>query len=191
MTAPLLPVLAVQLVANADHVCPEVVSRPGARALHLQRHDDLGTAHAGPDFTPTGALIRRARPMCGQRARRWYRTAVDDRPLCRRCARAADRLAAARGVTRQMAVQHLRPDDVVEALDHARSAAELSECVQLACEAGLIASVIKTPDGPVQLSRLVRAARRRITAPPVIGQRDRNWADRLNPPGSRYPRRYR
>lgn len=187
MTAALLPELAVLMVATADCLSPEVVSRPDARTLHLQRHDGQPLQ----DFTDRGVLARRCRPMCGQRARRWYRTPIDSRPLCRRCSRAAARLAAAGGVTHEQAVQQLQPRDVAALLDRARTPADVSQAVQLACQAQLVAATVVTDDGPVVLSRLVRDARRRVNRPSAVGPRDRNWADRLNPPGSRYPRRYR
>ena len=186
--SPVLPALAVQLVAAADCLSPDLVSRTGARALHLHRKD-LTTSRS--DFTPAGALAGRCRPLCGQRARRWHRASVDGRPLCRRCAKAAARLATTAGVTRERAARLLTVADLTAALEHARTSGEVSEAVQLACEAGLIAAVVQTDDGPVLLSRLIRTARQRLSRPPVVGQRDRNWADRLNPPGSRYPRRYR
>lgn len=189
MTAPLLLDLAVLMVATADHMCPEVVTRPNARAQHLQRND------GGPrlrDFTDHGVLVRGLRPMCGQKARRWYRAPSSDcRPLCRRCASAAERFATSRDVTREVAAQRLQAADIAAALRRATTTSQISEAVQLACEAGLIAATVPAPGGPVLLTRLVRDARRRVTRPPAVGQRDRNWADRLNPPGSRYPRRYR
>jgi hypothetical protein len=176
---------AVHLLAVADKLRPEVVSRPGARTLHLQRTD----GHVRDDFTARGALHRSQRPLCGQQSRRWYRTAIDGRPLCRRCARVVQRATACVAPTAVC----LPVEDLATALDAARSADDVSAVVLVALATpGLITRPVQTDDGPLPLMRLIRRARLRVSRPPVVEQRDHNWASRLKTsPASRYPRRFR
>lgn len=190
MSTPMLPAVATLLVGIADGSEPApLVSRPSSPVVHVRRY----TRRA---FTSRGVLHRGLHPLCGQRGRRWYRTPTGDcRPLCRRCAAAAERFATARGVTRQVAVERLDPGDIAAVLDRARTAADVSAAVLLACEAGLITKKVPTPAGPVLLTRLIHDARRRVTtaAASNLGPRDRNWADQvLDRPSARYhPRRHR
>lgn len=182
MTAPpMLPATALALAAAVDGAPAQLVSRPSAAVLHVQRA-------AACRFTPRGAVRRGLRPACGQPARRWHRSSIDGRPLCLRCARVAARWSSTVDGRPAVSLEQL-----VATLDHARSDSDVSAVLVVASAAGLLGRTVPGPDRPLRLTELIRNTRRRFTHPSVLDQRDRNWADQvLDRPSARYhPRRKR
>lgn len=186
MTA-LLPAVAVALMTLADvGERPALVSSRRSRSLHLYRPDPrlLGDA-----LTERGVLRRGRRPLCGQRARRWYAAGIDGRPLCRKCSAAA--LALSPVVDGDRVARLVPLEDVLATVLAARTEADVSAVQILTCNAGYLGRMVDGPDGRVLLTRLIGAARVRVTSAPVLGPRDHAWAARRLRPVSRFPRRVR
>jgi hypothetical protein len=190
----LLPALAVAHLTAAEGIAPVLVSSRRSRSLHLHRLDggrgrDFATAHAA-SFTDRGVLRRGERPLCGQRSRRWYSAAIDGRPLCRRCCRAA--MAVSSTVNGSRAAHLVSLDDVVTTVVTARTDRDVSAAQLLACNAGYIARRVTSPDGHVLLTRLIAQARTRVGARrSPLGPADRSWGERRLPLASAFPRRVR
>jgi hypothetical protein len=144
----LLPLVAAAVVDGGQLVArslrgPLHVAVPGSRGL-----------------TPTGRLRRGAGPVCGQHARLWRASTPDGRALCRRCAAHLERRTTP--AQRQAAAATVRPDDLVVALENARTVGEVSELQILACNANLIARPVPGPGGPRPLHTVIHDARLRL-----------------------------
>lgn len=180
----LLPAVAIAWLASVDPDAPALVSSRRSRTLHLQR---------GPvTLTAAGALRRGQRPLCKQRARRWYASSIDGRPLCRRCVRA---LAGVAPVVDGRAIAKLVPfAEVLATVETARTESDVSAAQILATNAGYLTRQVTDAETGRSLlfTRVIARARDRVTARRShLTSADRAWGERRLPLASAFPRRVR
>jgi hypothetical protein len=176
----LLPALALTAAARRGEQSVLVGARRGA-VLHLVVTD----CQSRCALTATGRLRRGQHVLCGQRARVWRHAPEPSRPLCAYCH------AAVAPCSRATDWRSLTADDVVWALRHSRTAADVDVARRALVEAGLTNEPVWLHDGSYA-GRLVDllGRHRRLHQPTPASPGDRAWAERLPLDGTT-PRRLR
>lgn len=147
----------------------ELVFRRGGRP-HLY----AGTLAGLRDFTLSGALRSPYRPVCEQKARRWYLAEPDGSTLCSRCA------AWARAHL-ELDRAPVTLDEILDVLDDSTCVADVDAAQTAAIAGGLVARRVRCPGrGVVPLHTLLRVARNRLTASPRVGVVESNWLERVD-----------